>query len=405
MFCLRNAWVIVLAILLGGCESILNEDLRLASAEPLFGRDLDQCLDDPEFMIGLLAKKSITGPAIVKKRDRSGTPDVIDCNQLRDLFENYLYADPQTAVLNGARTAPEQRNELIQALVGMSNRKCGRYSAHIKTFDGQTNSWLSFLSIATGGVGGIVQGADAARILSGSSAIASGTRVAVNDAWFSNQTIQVLVAGYEKERSNQLRAIHHRQTCPINLYPTMQGIADALQYHSSCSLITGLSAAAQAIERSDQPGIDVVRRQLTEMAAIRRQAELVVSGLPEEAAPETVQANSILEQAEADYRAAKDKLSAKIAQLSTPIPGVDGAAATLPDAATVAAIKSEIVELTKETERTQKYRDAKAKELADAKTNESSADAEKRGKANLVSSQSETLVCPFDGQARTSGGQ
>lgn len=284
-------FMLIGAFLLSGCESILNEDLRLASAEPLFGRDLDQCMDDPEFVISLLSRKThkpeLAAAAnstlaadtdrIGWKRDRSGTPGRIDCNPLRTMLHDYLFASEDRQVLNGSRSPTEQRNELIQALVGISNRKCGRYSAHIKTFDGQTNSWLSFLSIATGGVGSIVEGAQAARILSGASGVATGTRVAVNDAWFSNQTIQVLVAGYEKERNHKLRDIQLRQSCPINLYPTMAGVADVLQYHASCSLTTGLAAAAQAIERSDQPGVEVMRRQLADLAAIRTGANQFVN--------------------------------------------------------------------------------------------------------------------------------
>lgn len=282
----RAVFALIFATSLSGCESILNEDLRLASAEPLFGRDLDQCMDDPEFVFSLLSRKpGASVPAapdpdsakIRLKRDRSGTPGAIDCNPLRKLLHEYLFANEQTQLLNGSRNPKEQRNELIQALVGISNRKCSRYSAHIKTFDGQTNSWLSFISIATGGIGSVVEGAQAARILSGTSGVAAGTRVAVNDAWFSNQTIQVLVAGYEKERNNKLRDIMHRQSCPIDLYPTMAGIADAFQYHGSCSLITGLAAAAQAIERSDQPGVEVMRRQLADLAAIRTEASQFVN--------------------------------------------------------------------------------------------------------------------------------
>lgn len=288
---LKVSGLLIGALLLNGCESILNEDLRLASAEPLFGRDLDQCMDDPEFVISLLSRKiqrvdqtlvansalDMESDKIERKRDRSGTPGRINCNPLRALLHEYLFASDDRQVLNGSRSPTEQRNELIQALVGISNRKCGRYSSHIKTFDGQTNSWLSFLSIATGGVGSIVEGAQAARILSGASGVATGTRVAVNDAWFSNQTIQVLVAGYEKERNHKLRDIQLRQSCPINLYPTMAGIADALQYHASCSLTTGLAAAAQAIERSDQPGVEVMRRQLADLAAIRTGANQFVN--------------------------------------------------------------------------------------------------------------------------------
>jgi hypothetical protein len=384
------------AFILCGCQSIFSQDMRLASAEPLFGHDLDRCLDDPEFMISLMAKPA-ADIVLRNKGHASATNPAADCNNLKKLFQTYLFADAAIPVLKGAPDtdpAEQRRNEIVQALIGMSNRKCGRYSAHIKTFDGQSNSILSVLAIATGGVGGLATSKDVARLMSGTSAVASGSRVAVNDAWFSNQTIQVLVAGYEKERATQLRAIQHKQMCPINYYPTMAGIADAMQYHASCSLITGLSAAAQAIERSDQPGIDVVRRQLTELAAIRQQAEMVVSGLPETSSAKTAAANDLLLQAEARYQALVADLKDATDSLTKPIVADDGTSA-LPDARQAVAINDKIKAITAQLETAKKDVETRSADLAKEKKTDSDNAAAKRQNTNIVESQAERLLCPL----------
>lgn len=381
-----HLFILVCAFALGGCQSLFSHDMRLASAEPLFGQHLDICLDDPGFMIGLMARGSAAAAT-------EPSPPIMDCEGLKDLFQAYLFNSQGTDVLNDGISPTDRRNEVVQALVGISNRKCGRYSAHIKTFDGQSNSILSTLAIATGGLGGIATSKGAARLLAGTSAIASGSRVAVNDAWFSNQTIQVLVAGYEKERSMQLRAMQQRQMCPIEYYPTMAGIADAMQYHASCSLIIGLSAAAQAIERSDQPGIDIVRRQLTEVAAIRRQAELVVTGLAETNSPITLELSGLYAQAEADYQLLNAKIASATASISEPIEK-DGVR-TYRSAEEIAAIDSQIAALTLQRDAAREVRDSVAEKLADAKATDKDNQTANHQQPAIIQSQSERLLCPL----------
>lgn len=259
------AFLLIASLLVSGCTNIGNERVKLAQAEPLFGADTDKCLDNPFFVLAV----SSTGPI------PSDMP--LQCKNLIVELRSYGFANYLADGIPESRGLQWRRNEVIDGLVALSNRKCGNYSAELKTFDGQTNSALSILAILTGGLGGVVGGEGAAQALSTGSAIFSGSRSALNEAWFSSQTIQVLVAGYEKTRLDQLRAITNRQACPIDRYTLMDGFGDALQYHASCSLITGLAAAAQAIERSDQPGVDVLRRQLADLTSIRAQANQLVS--------------------------------------------------------------------------------------------------------------------------------
>jgi len=214
-----------------------------------------------------------------------------------------------------------QRNEIIDALIASSNRKCTRYVALLKNADGAMNSALSVGSIVTGGVGSFVGGAAAAKALAGTAAILGGSRAAINEAYLSNQTIQVLAAAFEKARREQRQVITNRQACPVRQYTLMHGIEDAFQYHNSCSLVFGLSETAKSIERSENPGLDVMRKQFAEIANLRRQAaEFAGSGpiTPVAATPtpasldKLVAADKKLSQAEADLgKARQDELTAR----------------------------------------------------------------------------------------------
>jgi hypothetical protein len=400
----RFVFILVFSLLLAGCESLSGDDIRLARAEPLFGENYDHCFDDPAFLLSVMAPEEL---------DLENSPNPLpvrgSCNSLKDMLRPYFVKDTFDGLRYDAGTIPYaevprnrpsnlalQRNEVMHALVTISNRKCGVYSAHLKTFDGQTNSLLSVLAIATGGIGGVVSAAGTARAFSSASAIASGSRVALNDAWFSNQTIQVLVAGYEKERSTFLRTMNQRQVCPITHYPVMAGIADAMQYHSQCSLITGLSAAAQAIERSDEPGLEVMRRQLVAMAAVSVQAESLTSGLPVGASETTLALARQLAEAEADlnrYRTQNAMIPSGGGGADAPDDGDGGGAAANPASPGRPVTPIDLVEPQARAER---IRGELNRSIKDD-------EADRAQKINqrfaLNSSQAEKLVCPFDGDS------
>jgi len=392
------SWVAMSAVVLSGCDYFDN-NMKLARAEPLFGESYDHCFDDPAFLLTVMAPSATSQTANNQSTARSHASRG-DCVDLKNTLRPYFANDTSRTDSNSADVAPYasvrksalsnlalQRNEVTHALVTISNRKCGVYSAHLKTFDGQTNSLLSVLAIATGGIGGVVQAAGAARALSSAAAISSGTRVALNDAWFSNQTIQVLVAGYEKERSTFLRTMNQRQVCPITHYPVMAGIADAMQYHSQCSLISGLSAAAQAIERSDEPGLDVMRRQLVAMAAVTGQAESLMSGLPSDASGQTKQLAAQFASAE---RAVEEAIALRTQNqvASTPANAGGDAGESAPN---IVVPPAELEFLRNEKTRLGNLYIQSIAE--DDRTRVLMAGQ----RFSLNSSQAEKLVCPFDG--------
>ncbi len=238
-------------------------DRNLAAAEPLFSKDEERCLNRADQLLALIYNVELS--------------DVVansNCGNIRTTFRYIITHDEEYRQYN-----TQDRNEIIDALMASSNRKCTRYVALLKNADGAINSALSLGAIISGGLGSFVGGPSSAKALAGTAGILSGSRAAINETYLSNQTIHVLAAAFEKARRDQRRIITNRQQCSTDEYTLMRGIEDALAYHNSCSLVAGLAETARSIERSENPGVETMRQTFAEFANLNRQvAEFGATG-------------------------------------------------------------------------------------------------------------------------------
>ncbi|WP_156457948.1 hypothetical protein [Sphingomonas sp. Leaf412] len=249
-------------------------DRNLASAEPLFSQEEQDCAGSADQLVALLFGANSTEHS----RRRGRRPCSLLQTNLRTLLVPGTPAPTSTPI--ATTYTQRQRNELIDALIATSNRKCTRYSAMLKNADGAMNAGLSVGAIVTGGLGSILPGANTAKALAGTSSILGGSRAALNDVYLSNQTIHVLTAAFEKARRTKRRDITNREACTVEEYSIMRGVEDALDYHNSCSIVAGLAETALSIERSENPGLDAMRTQLNEMTNLRRQMAELTADVP-----------------------------------------------------------------------------------------------------------------------------
>ena len=424
-------FLLLLVMALGGCASLNLTDrdrqFQLARAESLFGARLDHCLNDPAVLFAII--RNSTGAASTGAADADAADEESDalaasqlpatkaanCNEVVAMLTPIVRAVDKEGSMNVTEVISIQnryrRNEVIDALVAISNRKCGDYSAYLKTHDAQTNSSLSILALLNGGLGSVVGGEGAAQALSGTSAFFTGSRSALNETWFSNQTIHVLTAGFEKVRERQLREIRNKQACGLDNYGSMAGIGDALQYHRSCSLLAGLTEAAAAIDRADQPGMDTLRRQLADLQSIRAQAQ----GLGD--------FNSLGDsRQELELISVRNDASRRRDDATKIVNGLQDRLNDLRDEQTRGAdigerdISTEITSVQADITREQAVLATRNTELSAAQTalnsymvareNRNNEQAQQRTQpGQLQGSQSELAVCPYTGQpARRSGG-
>lgn len=232
--------VLLLLVTTGGCAAnqanplglnVMFGNADLVAAEPLFSKDEDRCLDSPVNLIRITQGEQGSSPA--------GAGFKVSCDEA--LKEWRIILKDARAKDNDVTKAKLTRNEVVDALLAASNRKCSRYTALIKNADGAVNGGLSVAAILTGGLGSFVGGAAAAKALSGTSAILTGSRTALNETYLSKQTIHVLASAFDKARQRQRAAITNRQACNIEQYTVMRGVEDAIAYHGTCSLVGGLA--------------------------------------------------------------------------------------------------------------------------------------------------------------------
>jgi len=129
------------------------------------------------------------------------------------------------------------RNRVQDRIIAASNQRCGSYVRFLKQYDSEANLLLGTLTTVAAGLGSIFTGASTARALSGSAAIFSGIRGENNEAFFQSLTVQVLSNGIKLNRKEILDNIEKKRRVNLTEYTTEMAVADAVNYHSACSVV------------------------------------------------------------------------------------------------------------------------------------------------------------------------
>lgn len=260
-----------------------DKNHHVSAAEPLFGKDEDRCLDSPQFLLALYAEAAVPGSGATHLGDGE-LRRIAACRQvmgaIRAAMDFGSFEGPGAATGSPRTAEPysdRQRNEVIDALMAASNRKCSRYIAFLQQYDANINSTLGIAAqaaaiIASVASGGTAQGFAAA------SGIAGGARGTLNNAHFQNQTIAVLTNAFENSRAEQRLEISRRQQCAPARYTMMRGLEDAFRYHGSCSIVFGLKQTQRAVEEAAAPNMESFNRMLDQLAAAQAKMKALSGG-------------------------------------------------------------------------------------------------------------------------------
>lgn len=264
---------------------MFDPNQHVAAAEPLFGQGDERCLDDPTFLLTVFA---------IRKETMPSDPNKVDvCTRIRWSLEWGLISD-QAYVLPVATKPPpteitvtlahydeQARNEVIGALVGASNRKCGRYIAFLQQYNGNVGAGFGIIgqtasalaTVATGGLN---------KAFTVTSVIAGHARSEINEAYFANQTVGVLVQAFQNARATQAQTIaNHLTNDPVPKYTLMQGLSDVFDYHASCSIVVGLEQAQQAVSaKAAPPTAEDIASQLTKSPQLRDAVDKILTAPP-----------------------------------------------------------------------------------------------------------------------------
>jgi hypothetical protein len=161
-------------------------------------------------------------------RSKASTDKQSDVRQASTSFP-ILSSDPKT-----------RRNEAQAELMTISDLDCKFYQSGIFGTQVGLNVATSLSAAGFSGLASLVTGR-AAQNLSAASAFLSTTRATINGEVYYNYVAPALIAEINANRAEARRRILAKRRCEVIDYPPARAVNDVLNYHESCSFISGLS--------------------------------------------------------------------------------------------------------------------------------------------------------------------
>lgn len=140
------------------------------------------------------------------------------------------------------------RNELQDRIIAASNQRCGYYLREIVSAKSQSQMGWGALSLLLSGAASVTTPIKAAQSLAAGGAAATGINTLYSESYFNNLAVTVIASGITKQREGVLDQIKKLRKDSLLNYPVNKAIADAITYHASCNILTGLETAANALK-------------------------------------------------------------------------------------------------------------------------------------------------------------
>jgi hypothetical protein len=255
---------------------MFDRNHHVASAEPLFSPDEDECIT-AGFLMSVFSNK---GPSVAKEKPA--------CQQLRTELRDMLPDGMNLYAKNADAIDATQRNQVIATLVLASNQRCGNYVHFLQTYQGNLRSSglasQAFATLATLATG------NTAQWLAAGSSFATGAGNTAYDVHFANKTVAMLTQAFDNARLDRVQAIEDRMQCTAAQYPLPQAMSDVFDYHTACSLTTGLMQAQDAVNQQRSPDLDTLAK-LADQVAAARASLLKLDGASAQSHPATATAS------------------------------------------------------------------------------------------------------------------
>ena len=164
------------------------------------------------------------------------------------------------AALNPDR-ARDLRNQIQERMLGASEQRCADFKSHLQRSQSTANFYSGLFTSGFAAAGAITKSIEGARTLAGLSGLANASGAEFNQAYFANLAAHIVVGGIDQARSKLYEQIATAASSKtIAEYTLQAAIKDAFRYHGTCSIMTGLIEAQDAIRLVDNPGLEALRR-------------------------------------------------------------------------------------------------------------------------------------------------
>lgn len=177
--------------------------------------------------------------------EKAAMYETIDVTKLLDSYGFTSFPEVAKLDLKGNQLK-YQRNELQDRIIAASNQRCGMYLRMLASSKAESQLTWSGLAVFLSGAASVVTPVNTAKALSAGSTVSNGILAQYNEAYFNNLAINVISSGITSQREGILLQINQKKKDDLIDYPVNRAIADAVQYHSVCNIISGLETAAVA---------------------------------------------------------------------------------------------------------------------------------------------------------------
>lgn len=140
-----------------------------------------------------------------------------------------------------------RRNRIQDRVVYASNLSCHEYLENLRLLRSDSQAAFAALRFAVEAAGAIF--GNAAQVLSAVAAGLGGLDGATDKAYYNELAIGVIIEGIETARAQHTVEIKKRQSESIVSYTLETALADAVKYHTACSLRSGLRQAEDSVSK------------------------------------------------------------------------------------------------------------------------------------------------------------
>ena len=141
----------------------------------------------------------------------------------------------------------ELRNATQAELMTFSDLECKYHQAGIFSNQSGINFFSSITSLALSTAASVVsrgqgKAGNSARNFAAGASFFGGARGLVNSEIYFSYIAPAVISEIELIRKNERAQVLGRQRCSVSAYPPARAINDALNYHETCSFVSGLSS-------------------------------------------------------------------------------------------------------------------------------------------------------------------
>lgn len=218
-------------------------------------------------------------PQGVKEKDAETSADLYDLYLRRNarlVEEPHSLGEAWVRYFNAIKDDPTNgaykvHRDFVQGvIIAASNQRCDEFKVKLQGYEADKSFLMGALATVFAGAGSIFTRANTARTLSGISGILSGTRAEFQETFYRTKTIELLTKAINVKRKRQRECMLRRSQLPLTEYTTPAAIGDAIAYHGSCNVITGLEEANDSITRTENIGLSMFNKSLDEVLKARK---------------------------------------------------------------------------------------------------------------------------------------